>query len=43
MSRRRASSNMHELTFLLEGFSDPGFNIQINQVHRMGELIHQSP
>ena len=43
MSRRRASSNIHELTFLLEEFSDSGFNIQINQVHWVGELIHQSP
>ena len=34
---------MHELAFLLEEFSDPGFNIQINQIHRMGEFIHQSP
>ena len=43
MSLPRVSSNMDELIFLLKELRNPDFKIQINQVYRMGELIHQSP
>ena len=42
MSRSRASSDMEELIFPLQELGNPEFKVQIDQIHRMGEFIHQS-
>ena len=33
---------MYKLIFLFKEFSELGFKVQIDQIHGMGEFIHQS-
>ena len=34
---------MEELIFPLQELGNPDFEIQVDQVHRMGEFIHRLP
>ena len=43
MSRSRVSSDTDELIFPLQERGDAHFEVQIDEVHRMGEFIHQPP
>jgi hypothetical protein len=41
MSRVTVSSNLHQLPLLLKELGDAGFQVQVDQIHGMGEFIHQ--
>ena len=42
MSRSRVSSDTNELAFPIQELGNPELKVQIDQIHRMGEFIHQS-